>query len=242
MTSVLLRDCADVMFVDLDCFEHQSHLVTLGGLKFIDSALKDSDASFKYFTSCAIVTNVMRDCAKDIYLEWSLAYGAQSANDTVRKLMPKCNSGRWGSIHLTEERFLKMGACHQLACVLKTVLGKKAMKKQQTKSATKARENDLNPDTLALEQTAAYTATMGKWRRYAVETVDDIMWYKCIEIMHRAREPNMHFTHIVRSKPTPCELQQFGSQLCQLVNGKMDVVMTEFNNLLDENHRNSLLI
>jgi len=70
---------------------------------------------------------------------------------------------------------------------------------------------------------------MGKWRKYAFETVQDIMWYKCIEIMHRAREPTMHFTHIVRSRPSTAELQQFGSQLCQLVNGKMDVVMEEFN-------------
>ena len=242
MLTVLLRDCANVLFTDLDCMEHASHLITLGGLKLMDTALKEAaHISFKYFTACAIVTNVMRDCAKDVYLEWCLAYGSKSANECVKKLMPKCNSGRWGSIHLTEERFLKMGN-GQLATVLTTVLGKKGSRKNQdknkNKSEQKPKENDLNPDTLALEQSAAYTATMGKWRRYALETVQDVMWY--LEIMHRAREPNMHFINIVRSKPSPAELRQSGSQLCQLVNGKMDVIMTEFNDLLDSHYRTML--
>lgn len=242
MLTVLLRDCANVFFVDSDCMEHASHLITLGGLKLMDASLKEAaHISFKYFTACAIVTNVMRDCAKDVYLEWCLTYGSKSANECVKKLMPKCNSGRWGSIHLTEERFLKMGR-GQLATVLTAVLEKKGSCKNQNrnKPEQKPKENDLNPDTLALEQSAAYTATMGKWRRYALETVQDVMWYKCLEIMHRAREPNMHFINMVRSKPSPAEPRLSGSQLCQLVNEKMDVVMTEFKDLLDCHHRTIL--
>ena len=234
MLHVLLNDCKNVLFVDLDCFEHGSHLITLGGLKLMDSMLKSSPHStFKYFTSCAIVSNVMRDLAKDIYFEWCLTYGACSANETVKKLMPKCNSGRWGSVHATEERFLKMNPIH-LATVVKTVLGKKA-EKANKKKQPKLMENDLNPNTLALEQAAEYTARMGKWRRYALETVQDSLWLKCIDIMHRSRGPVMHFTHIVRTRPSTSELRRFGGQVCQLVNGKMLQVMTEFNDLLDEN-------
>lgn len=129
MMHVLLNDCESSFFVDMDCLEHASHLITLGGLRLIDDILKVAKfAAVKYFTSCAIVSNVMRDCAKEIYLEWCVTYGAQSANATVEKLMPKCNSGRWGSVHATEERFLKMEA-GQLSTVLTTVLGKKASKK-----------------------------------------------------------------------------------------------------------------
>ena len=48
--------------------------------------------------------------------------------------------------------YRKMGS-FQLASVLKTVLGKKALKKQKNTvtDSAKVKENDLNPDTLALE-------------------------------------------------------------------------------------------
>lgn len=229
MMTVSLQDCSNVLFVDLDCFEHASHLITLAGLKQMDSLLKPCGVSFKYFSACAIVTNVMRDCAKDIYLEWSIAYGPKSANECVKKLMPRCNSGRWGSIHETEERFLRMGP--QLATILNTVLAKKAASKAASKPVL---VNDLNPDTLAVEQAAAFTATMGKWRRYALETVQDILWHRCLAIMHRARNPIMHFTHFVRSKPSQSQLDSKGNQVCQLVNGKMYDILAEFYDLLDE--------
>ena len=234
---VLLNDCESAFFVDMDCLEHGSHLITLGGLRLVDDILKaTSFTPFKHFTSCAIVSNVMRDCAKDIYLEWCVTYGAQSANATVKKLMPKCNSGRWGSVHATEERFLKMEA-EQLSTVLTTVLEKKVCKKSKPKSKPKPLDNDLNPDTLALEQSAEYTARMGKWRRYALETVQNTMWLKCIDLMHRARGPVMHFTNFVRAKLPKKDFRRFGGHICQLVNGKMDVMMAEFTELIEDNWR-----
>lgn len=231
MMTVAVRDCKDILFVEQDCLEHCSHLITLGGLKQIDSLLRELPGiTYKYFSSCAIVTNVMRDCAKNIYLEWCVAYGAASANKRVLKLMPKCNSGRWGSIHVTEERLLAMGAS-ELAHVLATVLERKTAKSKHKK--TPVDSSSLSPDQLAIEQAAEYSKKMGTWRSYALTAVRDIFWHKLLAIMHRSREPVMHFTHFARANPTEEELLKHGSPLCQLVNGKMDDIYQEFDALLE---------
>ena len=166
-----------------------------------------------------------------------MLFGPVDANQKVKKLLPRCQSGRWGSIHTTEERFIQAGF-DQVAMLVATMASAWGGKnKQQKRSANK--ENipppetvNLNPDTLALEQATEFSKRMGKWRSYALQTSQDLLWGRLVELMHWSRGPLMHFTNFLKAKILDVELHSQGNHTCQLVNGKADSILGEFSVLL----------
>lgn len=249
--AVLLKDHDNCFFLDANCFEHQAHLMVLSGLSLADKLLASQTQtisnsksgskpfSWRYYTSLAIVTNVLRSAAKDLYLQWCLLYGALDANKKVKKLFPKCQSGRWGSVHQTEERLIAAGfdqLREVVAILAKKFWGKKKQSRQANgddKENARPASESLNPDTLALEQCAEYSKRMGKWRTYAIASTEELMWGRLIEISHWARAPIMHFTHFVRRKVPSEELHSKGHSLCQLINGKAHSIFAEFSEMLE---------
>lgn len=137
LANVLTRDTDNVLFLEATCMEHCHHLVTMGSLQLIDTLLSCfAGRSWKYYSSLAILTNVLRSVARQVFLTWSEFYGAESAAKTVKKMFPRCCSTRWGSIHTTEERVMAAG-CSDLHDVLKAVLADKIGKDAKNKSKQK---------------------------------------------------------------------------------------------------------
>lgn len=103
-----------VLYLHLDCAEHAGHLCVLGGLSEIDKCLArhkavDKDLSFKYYSSCAVLANVLRDVSQGVFKAWQHLFGDHDALKLARRLWPKCLSGRWGAIAAFEERCLECG-------------------------------------------------------------------------------------------------------------------------------------
>lgn len=99
----------NVLYADMDCSEHCIHLCVMGGLTQTEAILAEMDAPFKYFASSAVLANVLRDSCRDFFKAWKDTYGISEAMSCARTLFPKCIAGRWGSVHMFEQRLLKCG-------------------------------------------------------------------------------------------------------------------------------------
>jgi hypothetical protein len=55
-------------------------------------------------------------------------------------------------------------------------------------------------DLLSLEQTKEYTIKMGKWRQQTMDTADDILWWRTIEVMKVIRGPVLHLSAFLKKK------------------------------------------
>jgi hypothetical protein len=252
----MVQDCDTVFFFATDCFEHAGHLVGLGGLKLIDQELKDYGRPWKYFSSLAVFTNTIRDCSKDIFKQWCHQHGEASAMKYVFKLFPRVCAGRWNSIDTTEDRILKAGP-EKTVSVLRKVLEGKKVRANRKSMATPGISTPLLPpledaanavevggaredgavsstdagvvDLLSLEQTKEYTVKMGKWRQQTIDTADDILWWRTIEVMHTIRGPVLHLSAFLKKKLSSQELAEIGPPLFQLICGKADSIFDAYN-------------
>ena len=97
------------LFFSFDCSEHAVHLCVLGSLKELEEHLAQLEVGWKYFSSCAMIANVLRDNCREFFRAWQDLYGTKDAVICAKTLFPKCLAGRWGSIHAFEERMLLCG-------------------------------------------------------------------------------------------------------------------------------------
>ena len=95
-----------VFYCASDCFEHASHLISLGAMTLVDRELKALGRQWRYFSSLAVFSHTVRGLAKRTYQEWCAQHGPRSAKQFVHKLFPRCDSGRWNSTDDTEKRIL----------------------------------------------------------------------------------------------------------------------------------------
>ena len=216
-----------VFFLDSDCFEHALHLIVLGGLTLIDFHLKHH-RNWKYYSTLAILSNVLRDIATDIYDTWARKYDVQSANDKVKSLFPKANSARWGQIHNLEGR-LRNAGIRKIEVVLSSVLEGKNAKRHCKRAANP--NPDLNPNAFALEQTKEFTVRQGKWRTHAEETSKDPLLAASVDAMFVAREPIMRMSNFIKQKITDSELDKYGGKLAQIVNFKAQSINEDLDAL-----------
>lgn len=93
----------DLVF-DQSCFQHQSALITKSLLLQVDRWLSLHKQKFKYYSSIAKLCHLWRDHNRQVYTNWVDQFGAVSANEHTRTLIPKCISGRWGAIHKCQKR------------------------------------------------------------------------------------------------------------------------------------------
>ena len=97
------------LFFSIDCNEHAVHLSVLGALREVEQQLIEFDVGWKYFSSCAMLANVLRDNCREFFKTFQTHFGTQQAMRCARTLFPKCIAGRWGSIHMFEDRLLQCG-------------------------------------------------------------------------------------------------------------------------------------
>ncbi len=87
---------------------------------------------FKYYSSLAKTVHVWRGSHRDIYSAWVRQFGAESANKEAKTMIPRCLTGRWGSIFATQARLLRAGRT-RLPSALTEALGQK--QKDETRTA-----------------------------------------------------------------------------------------------------------
>lgn len=228
-----------------DCYEHQDHLIVKAGLILTDAFLKswnEEDAAAmgdapgpkatvvnKYYSALAKICNVWRDAAKDIFAAWKSLHGSVDAMARGRRLLPKCDAGRWGCVHDVEERLLHAGPEKIGQCFAKVLVSQKV--RATDAEALVAVENDeLNQ--LSDEQNAAYRRMMGRWRREALDLTQSRWFWAIVECAHQSRGPCLHLSAFLKKALDDNTLEKKGAHLCQLATGKAAEIASGFNDVV----------
>ena len=216
LAAVIVGNTPNVFFFSSVCYEHQSHLIVKGGLKLIDIQLKQRGAGWKYYSSIAKLCNVMREKSKDVYRIWCRIFGSVDAAGTVMKMVPKCDSGRWGSVEEAEARLLALGSDKLNECLRTALITGEGMEVPALV--------DDGPDdavnSLSVEQNQSYSKMMGRWRRECLECIADKRLWLVMRIMHTVREPVLHFSRWLKKPLSEATLNAHGGHLAQLACGK----------------------
>ena len=86
---------------------------------------------------------------------------------------------------------------------------------------------------LALEETKAFTAKMGKYRRSTLVCTSDPLWWAVVEVMSIVKQPTVHLSAFLKKIVDQASLALHGNQLAQLTNGKATHILAEHEALLD---------
>jgi hypothetical protein len=97
------------LIIDASCLHHNNQLVTKSGLLTMDRWLTRHDAPFMFYSSVAKTVHVWRDMHRRVYATFVSMFGAQLGNSVAKSLVPRCLSGRWGSMAATLCRILAAG-------------------------------------------------------------------------------------------------------------------------------------
>jgi len=174
-----------------------------------------------------------RDNLKPYYLRWQ-ALDIAHANKFGRRLPPKCNAGRWGSISYCEERVLS-GLPH-LRVVVSDVLRKRNWDVEEPKPLDDADPTAAAPSKIhdpREDDMQAHVHKMGIWRRDTVEVAESDLWWKVVEIVERSHRPLQHCLHFIQKAVPEHELEK-GSRLAHLVCGGARRIFHSFGDLLED--------
>jgi hypothetical protein len=214
----IITGCANCIFLGVDCYEHQAHLIVGEGLKFIDFKLKQTGLPWTYYSSLAKVTHVARDHSKAIFDTWVQYYDAKDAMTKAFKLFPTASAGRWGSIECTEKHLALV--TDRFATVLCLVL---AGRKARTVTGATTTVDEISAD-----QTKAYVEMMGKWEQATMKTIINPLWWKVVYVMKNCRGPLGHLQSYMRQTLSDYDLEHFGSHYVALICFKAQELFAEF--------------
>ncbi|OLP74124.1 hypothetical protein AK812_SmicGene46430 [Symbiodinium microadriaticum] len=223
-----LMDVPWCFFLPADCYEHQAHLGVLGGLKLVDSLLAGR-RQWKYFSSVAMLTNILRDISQDLYSAWRALHGDASANKCVRTLFPRCIAERWGSIDLTETRLLNAGVPELRATMMRVF--------EYTACNDQANDDACDVDMLAVEEKKEYRKRMGRWRTSSMSTLRDPLFDGVVQVMNLCRKPFIHLSNYLKAKVLPMD----NAPMFRLVVGKGAQIGQAFDEMAYP-HRLMLLV
>lgn len=86
-------DSLDEIVIDLSCLLHSIALIVKTTLLRIDACLQRSGATWKYYSSLAMLVHLWRDLSKHIFSQILKDHDAVIAVKHYRRLMPKCIAG-----------------------------------------------------------------------------------------------------------------------------------------------------
>lgn len=221
---ILAADVADqpnTFFADFTCLEHSQHLVSLSCLKAADRCLA-KHREWSYYASLATCSNVCRSLCKAIFDAWAQRHGYRSAKDDCRQLWPKASSGRWSGCDKPEHRFLQTGM-DKLAPIMMDVL-------------SKSLDNDkkhscVEIDELQIEESKAFSAKMGRWRKRAKECFSDNLWWVTVGIMNACRGPLTHLQNFLQKPVDHRDQGEHWGHVARLSTGKAADISRDFNDV-----------
>ena len=109
----------------------------------------------------------------------------------------------------------------------------KAKAKAQAKGTAKGSDSWQLVDGLAIQETQAYTEKIGKYRRSTLTCAEDKLWWLLIEIMNCCKQPTVHFSAFLKKRCATDFVAKHGNALTQLVHGRAQDFMCEFEQILD---------
>ena len=118
------------LFLDVSCVMHAQALTMKTGIERIDAHLERLGCRRRFFPVLTKVVHLWRERARAIITVWTQLHGSESAMAYAKRMLPRCISGRWGSIGETERTLVSVGAC-RLVPVLDHVLAKSSTHKPQ---------------------------------------------------------------------------------------------------------------
>lgn len=139
----LTAEIPNFLYLDGDCFEHQSHLSVLSGLGLTDDALKRHGRPFKYYSTIAIFSACARELSSEVFRVWNELYGAVDANKFAKTLVPKSSSGRWGCVDGIERRLLNPPFHQWVSCMTRVILKKLNLSESELNSFKGLLPNDV---------------------------------------------------------------------------------------------------
>ena len=223
------------IFIDTNCFLHQAHLVFKQSLAIIDKFLLRPSVArkWKFFSSLAKALHCWRDRARLAFLVGSLLNGPEWALRHAKAVPQKCISGRWGSVARGEARMDAGGQAEMSRMLLKTIR-MKSSRNPAVASADEATKATAALDDIRLEDSAAYSEKLGRWRRETEEALTDDLWWGILKIAKRSHSTLDHFLAWLQKPVDPQELDQAGGRLAQLIDGRAEQFLHEFGENLME--------
>ena len=85
---------------DSDCKMHQVQLITrtlLSNAAKIAPAVAPEESLPPFFSGIATISNTLREFSSQVFRGWVAKFGLAAAKAAVKRLPPRCISGRWGS-------------------------------------------------------------------------------------------------------------------------------------------------
>ena len=116
--------------------------------------------------------------------------------------------------------------------VFRNVLTKRSSRAAKTEAFTTTERALVAVDGVELESTRAYSAKMGRWARETMVCISDPLWYVLTAAFRKAHSPLIHF-HRFMHKKVDDEFAD-GTRLAQLITGKIDQFVDEFDKLLKD--------
>ncbi|CAK0809084.1 unnamed protein product [Prorocentrum cordatum] len=228
-----------IVAVGIPCLMHIGQLTTQTGLHLVDAWMRKLGVPWKYFSSCAKITHCWRDAAAKVLGTWTSLFGAADACEHALKLPPKCVAGRWLSVSATESRLRSAsggaGCDGHLVTALRAALALTDADVKAIADADRDGPGDVALgviDEARLEQQVAYRQKLGRWRRDALSTVSDPVFWFVVDVMCIVHAPGTHFQLFLQRKPDDVFVS--GNHMAQLVEGGLvdfndeytDVVLT----------------
>ena len=208
-----------------DCFEHSTHLVVKGSLNIVDAMLAEARRP-KYYSSLAKIVNVWRSVPKGVYAAWQDRYGVMDANRCAKNLCPPAPAGRWGAVSNVESKFKSVDLEKLHVC-----LGDALQKKQLQRP--KAIQGYNPNEELHVEEQAAYSAKLGRWRKDALAASGDLVFVRLVLTVPITRAPCSHMHAFLKKHIDQAQRDVKGNHYAQLIGGKAHEIFSEFEAALD---------
>ncbi|CAK0833973.1 unnamed protein product [Prorocentrum cordatum] len=236
--AILTAPMPNVIFMGHNCWEHVVHLIIGQALKLADQFLKEWGRSWRYYSTVAICANVWREAARPIYLWWITACGPMDAKARASTLCPKACSARWGAVEAVEERLSAVaGALHTaFAAVLAGRAAAEAAPVEDAPGEAAAAAVAFEPvlaagvdarravGDLSTDSAKAWSAMLGRWRRQAVTSTADPLFWGMVKCSLWSRSVTTHAS---------CFLKATGRQhIAELACGKAGSLFSECDALL----------
>ena len=184
------KDDPCIVVIDTNCGLHGQHLIVNSSISICDFFLMSHNISWRYFGSLAKLTHIWRHHARRVFVLWKETYGSEEALAFAKTCPGKPIAGRWGSIFAIQDRvakagFAKVAAILQRVCRSAAAAGADLPCIADQDAATAA-------DEFHIEETKAYRANMGRWRRDTERVLMDPLFDFVIHMMLRAHAPLQH--------------------------------------------------
>ena len=230
MTALLEGDPM-AFWIGTGCVMHSYQLTVKYGLDAVDAWLELEGFRWRFFASMAKLVNVLREIAWALRTAMVAMFGVAIANELASRMIPKCISGRWGSIGTTMSWVLRGGRAH-LGLAVQAVLTKELAARY-----TDAEGGDQGPapvlDAVATdprnESQQQHRERLGRWRREVLEIIKSDIWWNVVFVVHALQGPMDHLKNFIASTR---DYKKEGSHLAALVWGKALQIQDEYGPLL----------